>query len=207
MTLKAIFFDFDMTLVDSKPIARASYRALLNYKHQKPTQKGFGAYVGRRLSESISLFAENEDEKKKLIKIFLKVHENKLKRLKVYGKETLKYLKKKKIKVIIISNNAEEVIRKTCKIHNLHFDKIIADEDMRKGWKKHDEMKVEMKMMNLKKKEALYVGDHINDIKEGRKAGIRVISVTTGVFSKKELEKYHPAFIIKNLNELKDILA
>ena len=204
--IKAVFFDFDMTLVDSGPIAHASYRALLNYKQQKPTEKGFDAYVGRRVSESLDFLAENEAEKKKLIAIFLKTHKSMIKKLRVYGKEALKQLKNKKIKVIIISNNAREIILKTCKAHNLHFDKIIADEDIKYGEKKHQAITRTLKKLKLNKDEVFYVGDHINDIKEGKKARVRVISVTTGVYSKNQLEKYHPYRIINSLNEMKKLI-
>ncbi len=204
--IKAIFFDFDMTLVDSGPIAKESYRALLKYTRKKPTQKGFDDYVGRRVSESISALAKTEAEKKEMLRIFLKIHEHKITKLKVYGRYALKYLKRKKIKVVIVSNNANEVIEKTCRAHNLHFDKIIADDELKIGEKKHQAIKREIKKLNLKKEEAFYVGDHINDIKEGKKAGIRVVSVTTGVFSKEQLAKYKPYAIIKDLNELKDML-
>ena len=204
--IKAIFFDFDMTLVNSKPIAHASYRALLNYKKLKPTEKGFDAYIGRRVSESVALLAKNEKEKKRLIKIFLKIHESKIKNLKVYGKELLKYLKSKKIKVIIISNNAREVIRKVCKTHKLHFDMIIADENMLEGEEKHQAITRTLKKLKLGKNEIFYVGDHINDINEARKAKIKIISVATGVFSKKDLSRHNPDFIISDLNQIKGII-
>jgi len=204
--IKAIFFDYDMTLVNSKSIARKSYNALCKASEIKPSEKGFDAYVGRRVSESIEFFAKTGKSKKELKKTFLKVHEGSIKNLEVYGKNALKHLKKKKIKVIIISNNSREVILKVCEIHKLHFDKIIADEDMKKGWKKHQEIHEEIKRLKLKKSEALYIGDHINDVKEARKAGIRIASITTGVFNEKELKPYHPDFIIKNLEELKRII-
>ena len=207
MAIKAVFFDFDMTLVNSRPISHASYRALLKYKHKKYSKEGFDAYVGRRVSESIAKIAENEEEKRKLIDLFLKVHLNKLKSIKVYGREALKYLKEKKIKVIIISNNAKKIIEETCRIHKLHFDRIIADEDLKFGEEKHQAMKKMMKRLKLRKDEVFYVGDHINDLKEGKKAGIRVISVTTGVFRATQLEKYKPYKIINNLNELKKMIS
>lgn len=206
MTIKAVFFDFDMTLVNSMPLAHASYRALLNYKNQKPTEEGFDKYIGRRVSESIALLAENNPEKNKLMKIFLKVHETKVRKLKVYGKEILKSLKNRKIKVAIISNNSHEVIKMVCRAHKLHYNLIVADEDMKKGEEKHQAILRALKKLRLRKDELFYVGDHINDIKEGKKAGVRVISVTTGVFSEKQLAKYNPFRIINNLNQLGSLI-
>lgn len=204
--IKAIMFDFDMTLVNSMPLAHASYRALLNYKKIKPTEKGFDAYIGKRLSESIEQLAKDKREKKNLIDIFLKIHESRIKKLKVYSKEVLKYLKNKKIKIVIISNNSREVIKMVCRIHKLHYNLIVADENMKEGEEKHQAIIRTLKKLNLNKNEIFYVGDHINDIREGKKAGVRVISVTTGVFSANQLKRYHPYTIINNLNQLRKIV-
>jgi HAD superfamily hydrolase (TIGR01549 family) len=204
--IKAVFFDFDMTLINSRPIARASYRALLKYSKRKPVKFRFENYVGTRFSESIGSLAQNNAEKKILIKIYLQMHKENIKKIKVYGRKALNMLKKRKIKVLIISNNSREVIRKVCKTHKLYFNQIIADEDLKPGEEKHQAILGVLKKLRIKKKEAIYVGDHINDIKEGKKAGIRVISVTTGVFSKRQLAKHSPYKIINNLNQLEEVI-
>jgi phosphoglycolate phosphatase-like HAD superfamily hydrolase len=206
MTIKAIFFDFDLTLVDTGPIARAIFSAFCKHKKIKPTEKLFDAYMGGRLSDALDMFAESKEDRKALMKLFLKVHDEKMNHIRVYGKEILNYLKKRKIKVIIISNTSKKALHKVCKHFNLHFNYLVGDEDMPRGTGKHQAIKKTLKKLGLKKDEVFYVGDHINDIKEGKKAQVRVISVTTGVYSKNQLAKFKPYAIIKNLNELKQLI-
>ena len=51
------------------------------------------------------------------------------------------------------------------------------------------------------------VGDTEVDVEEGRHAGCGlVVSVTTGAYSRKKLEQYHPDYIIDSLSELKSII-
>ena len=56
-------------------------------------------------------------------------------------------------------------------------------------------------------KDVAKVGDSEVDVKEGQNAGCRyVIGVTTGTFSRAELEEYHPTHIIDDMAELTAII-
>jgi phosphoglycolate phosphatase-like HAD superfamily hydrolase len=51
------------------------------------------------------------------------------------------------------------------------------------------------------------VGDTSVDINEGRHAGCKYsIGITTGAFTRAELELFHPSFIIDHLQELETII-
>jgi phosphonatase-like hydrolase len=51
------------------------------------------------------------------------------------------------------------------------------------------------------------IGDTEVDIKEGRNAGCGlVVGITTGSYSREELQKYHPDFIIDSLQQLSSII-
>jgi phosphoglycolate phosphatase-like HAD superfamily hydrolase len=52
-------------------------------------------------------------------------------------------------------------------------------------------------------KEVMKIGDTEVDVNEGRNAGCSlVIAVTTGAFTKMQLEEYHPDHIIDDLSQL-----
>jgi len=58
-----------------------------------------------------------------------------------------------------------------------------------------------------KPKSVVKVGDTEVDIREGQNAGCRyVIGVTTGTFSRKELESYNPTHIIGDIAQVIDII-
>lgn len=66
-----------------------------------------------------------------------------------------------------------------------------------------------MRVLNIHDpNEVVKVGDTEVDIREGREAKCKyVIGVTTGTFTRKELEKYKPTHIIDNVSEILSILA
>ncbi len=205
--IKAIFFDFDMTLVNSTSLAEKSYKMLCKFSGIKPSIVGFDDYVGRRVSESLDFFSKKDPSKEKdLLELFIKIHTKDSAKLEVYGKSALTYLKNKNIKIIIISRNSKTVIQEIARAHDILYDQIVADEDMKKGEEKHQAILRTLKTLKLKKDEIYYVGDHINDIKEAKKAGVKIISVTTGVFEAKDLLPYKPDLILEDLNELRKIV-
>ena len=205
----AILFDFDLTLVNSKPGGVASFRALCQATRIKPTKELEKIYFGKRVSESMIFFSKNSRVKispQELYKIYLKSFKAKISQTKVYGKEILSYLQKNKIKIVIISANSESIIKLICKHFKLSYDLLITDNQMPKKSEKSVAITQAIRKLKLKKGQVFYVGDHINDIIQGKKAGVRVISVTTGFYKANDLKKYNPDYIIKNLNEIKKII-
>ena len=56
-------------------------------------------------------------------------------------------------------------------------------------------------------KEVVKVGDTEVDVREGQSVGCKyVIGVTTGIFTREELEEYHPSHIIDDIAEILDII-
>lgn len=57
-------------------------------------------------------------------------------------------------------------------------------------------------------KEVIKIGDTEVDVNEGRNAGCSVvIAVTTGAFSREQLEPYHPDYILNDLSELSALIV
>lgn len=54
--------------------------------------------------------------------------------------------------------------------------------------------------------ECAVVSDSIVDIQAGKAAGIKTIAVLTGLFNRRELEKWNPDFILEDINCLPDLL-
>jgi len=205
--IRAVFFDFDMTLADTEKGALATYKMFCEFANLFPHKHKLGTYMGKRVSENISNFTSNKTEQKILYKLFLKIFSHEMPSFEVYGKELLKYLKKKKIKIVIITNNSRKAVKSACKYWKIPYNLLLGDEEMRKDWEKHQEITALKNKVKLSNSQVLYVGDHINDIIEAKKAKISVAGVTTGIFSKKDLKRYHPDYIVNNLNELIKIIS
>jgi phosphoglycolate phosphatase len=64
-----------------------------------------------------------------------------------------------------------------------------------------------MERNNMKVEETIIIGDTNNEIEAARSAGIKVISVTWGLCSEKNLKQYNPDYIVNTVGKLEKILV
>ena len=117
-------------------------------------------------------------------------------------------LKEKGIKVALntgFSKNIADVI-----VHRLQWkergliDDYIASDEVEEGRPKPFMIQALMQRAGIiDSKEVIKIGDTEVDVNEGRNAGCAlVVAVTTGAFTKQQLEEYHPDHIIDDLSQL-----
>lgn len=84
------------------------------------------------------------------------------------------------------------------------IDDYIASDEVEEGRPQPFMIQELMQRNNVEDpKEVIKIGDTEVDINEGRNAGCAlVIAVTTGAFTKKQLQEYNPDFIIDDLSQL-----
>ncbi len=186
---KAVLFDFDGTLVNTHKFVENYTRRFIN-GHQVESsdpQVLFGEEGYRRgFKESFP----------KEIELFDGVV------------EVLNKLKKEGYKLGVVSTTArerlEEVLR--CKGIKTMFDVLIGGEDV-SNRKPHPEPVLNaLKALGVKPEEALFVGNHQEDIETGLSAGVDTVffvenEVYYGII-KGWLEENKPVAIIRNLREL-----
>lgn len=120
-------------------------------------------------------------------------------------RELLMKLKKREVKLFILSSNLEKTINKFVKLNKIDFFNKVYCQTNLLG--KASLMKKLIKENQLNKKDIVYIGDEIRDVEASKKVGIKVIGVSWG-FQKSEVLKKHGAdFIVKKpLDILKIIL-
>jgi len=207
--IKAITFDFDMTLIDS---LTAGNKAIEDMKTEIGLlTKGMTAkqlwgmnhldFIKKIIEindSNIKVKELSEFNKKSMIKHYINCE--------LYDIETLKKLKDKKLKLGIISNNSSFVINKVLNNEynkKIKFDFIMGIEDESS---KTNLLNKLLKKLNLQPKQMAYVGDHPNDIIAAKQAGVVAIGVTTGLHTKEELEKEGAIFVLRSLKELENIV-
>jgi len=89
-----------------------------------------------------------------------------------------------------------------------HVDSVISSDEVEVGRPQPYMIQELMNRLSVgDASKVVKVGDTEVDVEEGRNAGCgKVVSVTTGAYSRKELEQYHPDFIIDSLDTLKTII-
>jgi len=116
------------------------------------------------------------------------------------AKELLEYLKKRDIKMAILSSHPEEKLKKE-----------IKEQAVKKFFKgiyggvhnKVKTIKEIIKNENFKAKETAYVGDMTYDIEAGKKAKVIAIAVSWGYQNESKLLSKKPDIFVKSFSDLK----
>jgi phosphoglycolate phosphatase len=205
---KAVFFDLDGTLIDSFAAIQISYNFALNQMNLdlRLSLAEVKKIVGGGLKESFFDLVGKEHSDRAVDLFRLKYKE-------VYIKETLLLpyvfhvvttLSRKNLILGVISNKFGDFSRNLLSEFKLlpYLPAVIGDGD---GFP----LKPEPAIMNfltqkydLLSEDVLYIGDGPVDISFCRKAGISVYGVTTGNYSRKELEIHKPDRIMDSLGEV-----
>lgn len=118
-------------------------------------------------------------------------------------KETLKFLKQKKIKMVLLSSCLQKQLEED--IENYKFQNYFIDVNG-SVYNKVEAITEVIRRNNFKPEETIYIGDMTHDIDAGKKAGVITVVVSYGYQSKEKLLEKNPDFLIENLRELKNII-
>jgi len=204
--IKAVIFDFDLTLVNSLwqkihmlwHFSRDNNASFIKIILSLP--KIFGKPV-RELTRKYSNHSQ-EETLKKYKKQFIKTEHL----AKFNGANILKELKKRKIKTGIISNELKDCILYSLKKHKAKVDIVLSTEKTDKI-KPHPYLLLKaIKKLKVKPSEVLYIGDHPKDIKMGKRAKTKTAGVINILHGARRLEKEKPDYLIRNIDEVIDII-
>jgi phosphoglycolate phosphatase len=119
---------------------------------------------------------------------------------------TLKSLRKKGIKIGIITRNCEDAVRKVFPGINDFCDVFVSRNSVKKVKPHPDHLTFVMELLKISGKESVMVGDHLIDVQAGKGAGMKTIGVLTGRISKEEFEKAGADYILRDVSEVSELL-
>jgi phosphoglycolate phosphatase len=119
---------------------------------------------------------------------------------------TLKSLRKKGIKVGIVTRNCEEAVRKVFPDINDFCDVFVSRNSVKKVKPHPDHLTFVIESLKISGEEGVMVGDHIIDIQAGKRVGMKTIGVLTGRIKKEEFEKAGADYILREASEVLGLL-
>jgi phosphoglycolate phosphatase len=119
---------------------------------------------------------------------------------------TLKTLRRKGIKIGIITRNCEDAVRKVFPDINDFCDVFVSRNSVKKVKPHPDHLTHAMGLLKTSGEESMMVGDHITDIQVGKRVGMKTIGVLTGRTKKGEFEKAEADYILKDVSEIYKIV-
>jgi len=119
-------------------------------------------------------------------------------------KQLLEFLKKKKVKMIVLSAHPSKKLERELKEYGFQgfFHEVNGSV--------HDKIEAVKKIMErngFKPDETAYVGDMDYDIEVGKKIGIVTIAVSWGYNSKERLTNKKPDFLVDKVREIKKLIT
>ena len=119
---------------------------------------------------------------------------------------TLRSLRKKEIKVGIITRNCEDAVRKVFPNIDEYCDVFVSRNSVKKVKPHPDHLTYAMESLKTSGEESMMVGDHIIDIQAGKRVGMKTIGVLTGRINKEEFEKAGADYILRDASEVLGLL-
>jgi phosphoglycolate phosphatase len=213
--VKAIIFDFDGTLaVLNIDFAFMRERVFDLMRHYGAVQEGIGErYLLEIIDEVYQfLWKKNptgaDDFYQRAHQI---LHEIEMKAAEkgslIPGAEaTLQNLRKKKMRVGIITRNCEDAVRKVFPNIN-EFCDVFVSRNLVKRVKPHpDHLTYVMESLKTSGEESVMVGDHIIDIQAGKRMGVKTIGVLTGRTKKEEFSEAGADYVLGDVTEIYKIV-
>jgi len=181
--LKAVLFDLDGVIIDS---FEAWFHVLnhvrRDYKMKELDREQFKKNTwGTSVEHDLKYFknASKEELVEKYKKTMLKyIHKVKLM---PDAEKVLKTIKKKKIKIGLVTNSFNDIVSKILKYHKIrnYFNSIVTADDVEKLKPYPDPVLKLCEKLNVMPDEAILVGDTKNDYKAGKGAGCLVVGLNT----------------------------
>lgn len=215
--IKALIFDFDGTLVNTLEDLKDSINMALvsnGFKKQysiDETKHLIGKGIRVLCTRALNYCSHSLEDEEKVYKSFYDYYsKNQINKTKPYPSviETLKEIKKRNIKIAILSNKKHENLQEI--VSNLFpknlFDIAFGKKDEFPLKPSPDSLCHILDLLNVTKEEVLYIGDSDVDMETARNANVKKIAVTYGYREKKLLENYNPEYIIDDISELLKII-
>ncbi len=211
--IKLVIFDLDGTLVNAYPaVSRSVNHTLKSLGLPRRSHAEIKRSVGGGDRKLMAHFA-GEAMADQAIAIYRPHHIRMLKRqgmvkLLPGAGGILKFLKKQGCLLAIASNRPTQFTHLILRKLGVwkFFDEVLCADKAKRPKPYPDILETIAKRLKIDKDDILYVGDMGIDVCCGREAGMRVVAVSTGSSSKKELKDLKPWAIIGRISQLREII-
>jgi HAD superfamily hydrolase (TIGR01509 family) len=212
LKVKAILFDLDGTIVDSKPAYIEAARIAFQALGQKSPATQTALQIPKRLEQNQPIDDITHANTTQFLEIYLKtfyaIAQVKSKPI-LNIQTTLETLRQKaKLALITMRNVPQAAVAKELQNFGLaqYFTYIITAQDTRKPKPSPEALIKALKAINVQACDCLIAGDSVIDIKAGKAAGAKTAAVLSGLYSQQELAKLNPDLILKDATQLPNFI-
>ncbi len=206
---KAVIFDFDDTLVESRLIKWAHHKHVAKkFYNIELSDEAILAHWGKPINTLVTELYQSADTLENMYSNLLSVRDEFRKVAYEGAVDVLKKLIEQKIDVCILSASNKKFL-----MHDLaDFGFPLEAISIIQGADETDVHKPDPKVFiptfeklygkGIEKSDMVYIGDSLMDMQAARGAGIDFIGVTTGLYGEEEFKNNGAKVIIKNIKEV-----
>jgi len=208
LKVKAILFDLDGTIVDSRDAYLEAAKTAFYAMGLEPPTMQTTLQIPKRLEQNLSIDDLIHTNTARFLDVYLKTFYaiTELKTKPIPNIRTaLENLQQKAKLVLITMRNVPKVsVAKELQQFGLarYFTYILTAQDTHKPKPSPEALIKALKVIDVQICDCLIVGDSVIDITAGKAAGAKTIAVLSGLYTEQELAKFNPDLILKNAAQL-----
>jgi len=213
LNAKAILFDLDGTIVDSRDAyVEAAQIAFQAIGLEQPTLQT-ALTIPKRLEQRLPIDDLTHTNTPRFLDAYLKSFYaiTKVKTKPISNiHATLEVLQQKaKLAIVTMRNVPNGTVAKELQQFGLaqYFSHIATTQDTYKPKPSPEAFIKALKVIDVQITECLIVGDSVIDITAGKAAGAKTVAVLSGLYTKPELAKLNPDLILENVTRLPNCIS
>ena len=211
MTLPAILFDLDGTLIDTIELILSSARHAFEEWPVRPTDEEWVRGIGTPLVQQLRAYAANDDEVALLLARYRRYqneHHDRLTRCYDDVPDVIAALADRAHQMAVVTSKASPIAHQSLAFVGLdHFFPVVVGYDDTARHKPDPEpVRVALSRLGVSPDDAVFVGDSPHDILAGNGADVMTIAALWGPFDRETLADARPDHFIECMAELPGVL-
>jgi pyrophosphatase PpaX len=211
MTLPAILFDLDGTLIDSIELILSSARHAFEEWPVRPTDEEWVRGIGTPLVQQLRAYAANDHELALLLERYRRYqheHHDRLTRCYDDVPEVIAGLAERGHQLAVVTSKASPIAHQSLGFVGLDqfFPVVVGYDDSPRHKPDPEPVRVALSRLGVLAEHAVFVGDSPHDILAGNAADVITIAALWGPFDRETLAEARPDHFIGCMAELPGVL-
>ena len=208
LKVKGILFDLDGTIVDSREAYLEAAKTAFQAIGQKPPTTQTALEIPKRLEQNQPIDDITRTNPQQFLAIYLKTYyaitQEKTKLIPNVSTTLETLSEKAKLALITMRFVPKETIINELEHFNIakYFTYVVTALDTHKPKPSPEALIRCVRALDVQICDCVIVGDSVSDVRAGKAAGARTVTVLSGLFSHEELAKEHPDLILEDVTQL-----
>lgn len=209
--IKLVLFDLDGTLLKSTEIIMEAFVITFKkyFKDITLDERTLTSFLGHTLFETFGLYIKEDQSMDELVSFYRQTSEALMKDVQAYPNATalMESLKSKGVQIGVVTSKMNHVAREHLMLIGLndYVTHLVGYEDVKNHKPDKEPIEKGLSLYGITPDEAVYVGDHENDMVAAKAAGVMSCAVSYS-HRLKEMLAVMPDYVVDDLLQIEDII-